>query len=161
MVTFSCGWARRQRHLVVWLRTLCCIACLGLVNVVGCSSGASDTSEPDVSRIKQLTALYASYLNRNADRPPANEGELKQYIAERGDPVLKLAGVSTVDELFVSPRDNEPHVVLYGNEAAKLIRRGVVTHEKTGVNGRRLVGHRMGFVDELDDAEFRTLLGTP
>lgn len=127
----------------------------------GCSSGAGDTSEPDVSRIKQLTALYASYLNRNADRPPASEVEFKRYIAERGDPVLKLADVSTVDELFVSPRDNEPYVLLYGNDAAKLIRRGVVTHEKTGVDGRRLVGHRMGFVDELDDAEFRTLLGGP
>ena len=127
---------------------------------LGCASeqAASDAA-PDDSRIKPLTSMYAGYTNRNGN-PPASEEEFKRFVAESGEPLLKAAEVNSVEELFVSPRDNEPYVILYGTEAAKLINRGIVMHERTGVGGRRLVGFRMGFVKELDEAEFRKLVPT-
>ncbi len=140
-----------------WLRSL--LVYTSLIVVFGCSSQEAGTgAAADTSRIKELTTLYTSFMNRNAGRPPATESEFKQYVAERGEPLFKSAGVSTAAELFVSPRDNEPYVILYGNEAAKLISRGIVVHERTGVGVRRLIGYRIGSIEELDEAEFRKLV---
>jgi hypothetical protein len=126
---------------------------------MGCRSeqSASDAA-PDDSRIKPLTMMYASYMNRSAGRRPASQQEFKSYIAERGEQLLKSAGMSSVEELFVSPRDNEPYVILYGSEDPRLTSSGIVIYERTGMGGRRLVGYRMGFVNEVDEAEFRKLV---
>ena len=146
----SSGMVRQNRRLLLSL----CLA-VGL----GCSSQKNVADEkPNDSHIKPITSLYTGYMNRHADRPPASEAEFKQFIAEGGDAVLKAAGVSTLEELFVSPRDNQPYVILYGNDAARLISRGIVVYERNGNGGRRLVGYRMGFVNEVDDAEFRKLV---
>jgi hypothetical protein len=99
-------------------------------------------------------------MNRNGG-PPPNEAVFKSFAKERGEPLVKLAGVSSVDELFVSSRDNEPYVILYGKEAAKLINRGILVHERTGVGGHRLVGYRGGSVEALDEAAFRKLVPAP
>jgi hypothetical protein len=137
------------------------LACLSLM-LIGCSSHQTRSdAAPDDSHIKPLTMLYVSYMNRSAGRRPANQQEFKNYIAKRGEPLLNSAGISSVEDLFVSPRDNEPYVVLYGNEDSQLISSGVVMHERSGVGGRRLVGYRMGYVNEVDDAEFRKLVPAP
>jgi hypothetical protein len=137
--------------------------CLIGMLTIGCGSrdGMSNAS-PDDSRIKELTTTYAMYMNLKGARPPANEADFKAFISESGDALLKSAEVGTVDELFVSPRDNEPYVIAYGSEAAKMLSRGgVVIYERSGKDGRRLVGNRGGFVNELDDAEFRRLVPAP
>jgi hypothetical protein len=136
-----------------------CILVAGLIMTggTGCNSQvAGDSAAADVSRIKALTTFYTSYMNRNGG-PPPSEAEFKRYIAEKGEPLLKSSGI-TADEIFISPRDNEPLVVLYGSAAAKLLNQGVVTYERTGVGGRRLVGYRAGSVNEIAEAEFRKLV---
>jgi hypothetical protein len=47
---------------------------------------------------------------------------------------------------------------LYGSAAARLLDRGILMHERTGKEGRRLVGYRMGFVEQVDEAEFRKIV---
>jgi hypothetical protein len=136
-----------------------CILLTGWVTLssTGCNSQvSSDNGAADTSRIKALTMLYTSYMNRHGGAP-ASESEFKRYITETGKPFLESQGIA-VDELFVSPRDNQPHVVLYGTEAAKLLNQGVVTYERTGVDGTRLVGYRAGSVNEVDEIEFRKLI---
>jgi hypothetical protein len=130
-----------------------------LAMALGCNSQQSGSDgTTGVPRIKGLTALYISFMNNNAGRPPASEDEFKRYVAEKGGPVFDSAGVSTAEEMFISPRDNEPYVILYGNDAAKLLSRGIVAHERTGVNGSRLVGRRAGSIEDLGEAEFRKLV---
>jgi hypothetical protein len=102
--------------------------------------------------------LYASYVHRHAGQPPASEAEFKRYLAEHGEAMLESEGVTSPEELFLSPRDNEPYVLLYGKDAAKLMRQGIVVHERTGVGGQRLVGYRGGFVNVVGEAEFRRLV---
>jgi hypothetical protein len=132
---------------------------LSLTTGLGCGSQpAASDSAVDISRIKELTTLYMSYLNRNGGRPPASEEEFKRYVAESGEPLFKSAGVNEADELFISPRDNQPYVIPYGSDAARLISKGIVTYERTGVGGRRLVGYRGGAVEQLDETEFRKLV---
>ncbi len=137
--------------------------CLVALLTIGCRSpDGMNNASPDDSRIKELTTTYAMYMNLKGGRPPANEADFKAFISESGDAPLKSAGVGTVEELFVSPRDNELYVIAYGSEAAKRISQGgAVIYERNGKDGRRLVGNRGGFVDELDEAEFRRLVPAP
>src|SRR5688572_10971572 len=105
--------------------------CCSLIVALGCGSQQTGTdAAPDDSRIKQVTTLYASYINSRGGVPPASEAEFKRYVAESGGPLLKAAGVGSVDELMVSPRDNEPYVIFYGKDAAKFIQKGIVAHER-------------------------------
>jgi hypothetical protein len=62
---------------------------LSLTTGLGCGAQpASSDAAVDISRIKELTTLYVSYLNRNAGRPPASEEVFKRYVAERGEPLF-------------------------------------------------------------------------
>jgi hypothetical protein len=67
---------------------------------------------------------------------------------------LEKLRVDSIDELFVSERDGQPLVVVYGSPPAGS---DVVVYEHTGVNGKRLVGHRIGMVEEADEATFKSL----
>jgi hypothetical protein len=128
---------------------------------IGCRTNRSATAErPDVARLTELTKLYANYLRTNRNQAPASEADFKAIVAEAGGSILKRAGVSSVDELFVSPRDGQPFVVLYGKDAARLIRRGVIAHERIGKDGRRLVGYELGYVHEVGQEEFAKLVPT-
>jgi hypothetical protein len=146
----------RHRETAVFSTLL---AGITIIAIAGCTSQVAEDAAADTSRIKSLTALYTSYMNRQGN-PPPNEAEFKRYIADRGEPLLKSLGI-TADELFTSPRDNQPHVVLYGSEAGKLLNQGVVTYERTGLGGQRLVGYRGGSVNEVDESEFRRLVPGP
>ena len=72
-----------------------------------------------------------------------------RYVMDEGHIV-----VDSFDELFVSDRDGKPLVVVYGS---RLKDSDVLIYEQTGVNGKRLVGHRIGMVEEVDEAEYKKL----
>jgi|tagenome__1003787_1003787.scaffolds.fasta_scaffold19977232_1 hypothetical protein len=136
------------------------ILCLSLV--IGCrSKQTSEVGGTGDEPLATLTRLYVASMNANGGQAPANEAEFKKFVAASGDRELQAAGVSSVDELFVSPRDNQPYVIPYGSDAARLIGRGVVAYERRGKDGHRFVGYRLGFVNEIDDAEFRSLVPSP
>ena len=89
-------------------------------------------------------------------RAPTNEQEFKTFISQNGGPMLEQAGVASVDELFVSERDGQPFVVLYKPSTA--VQSDVIAHEGAGVNGKRLVAHSMGAIEEVDETRFRELV---
>jgi hypothetical protein len=80
-------------------------------------------------------------------RPPANEEELRPYLAEQGSP----------DRLLVSPIDNEPYVVLWGID----IRTGelgtVLAYDRKAQNGLHHVLTAAGVV-RLTEAELQAKL---
>jgi hypothetical protein len=134
---------------------------LGVALLAGCGSETTQLEPNDPSRIRMQTLAigYARYLNRNDGKLPANETELKRFIAIQGMNSLTQRGITNVDELFVSPRDGQPLVVSYGTE--KLVRGftadPIVAHEQTGVGGRRLVAFPSGAVVELEPEMFHKL----
>lgn len=83
-------------------------------------------------------------------RYPEDEAEFKATIA-KGNPSLDALKVSSLDELFVSERDGQPLVVVYGKAPAGS---DLVVYEQTGVDGLRQVGHRIGMVEEVDASKF-------
>jgi hypothetical protein len=105
--------------------------------------------------LRLLTNLYAK-ATRNLGRHPKDEQEFRDAIGKM-DLSLDLMKVSSVDQLFVSERDGQPFVVLYG-PLPQTQGSDVIAYEQTGVDGKRMVGHKIGMVEEVDEARFRELV---
>lgn len=103
----------------------------------------------EVSRLQQLSVFYGRYMSQNKGQTPTSEKQFKEFIQ-------KVDSSVNVDELFVSPRDNEPYVVRYKEG---MVAPGAVTvHEKTGVDGQRMVSLSTGEVRTVDETEFKKLM---
>lgn len=127
---------------------------LSALTLMGCGSGgSSEVREKGYSHVRLLTTLHAR-ISSELGRYPKDEAEFKAALGKAN---LTLDGmkVSSIDELFVSKRDGQPLVVVYGQPPAGS---DVVVYEQTGVNGLREVGHRIGQVDEVDQARFDELV---
>jgi hypothetical protein len=77
--------------------------------------------------------------------------------------VLKSLNVSSIEELFVSPRDGKPYKILYGEAAKKAPSGGpagapVIAYEQQGQGGRRWVASAMGAIEEVDEARLKQLV---
>lgn len=125
---------------------------------VGCGGASVDVGGRAETVLTEVVRAYAAHVRSNRYQPPANEEEFKAALQKSGDGILKRAGVGTVDQLFISPRDSQPFVILYGKDAKRLLERGVVAYERTGVSGRRLVGFDLGYVEDVDEQAFKRLL---
>lgn len=122
-----------------------------VIALTGCNG--DDASSDAHSHIRVLTRFYTR-VSMDLGRPPKDEAEFKEKIkAINAD--LNAVGVSSVDELFVSERDGQPLVVDYGDFPKGS---SVVIYEQTGVDGKRMVGQRIGSVEEVDDARFKELV---
>ena len=125
-----------------------------LVSAVLLCSGCGAPKE-DADEAKQRTGLgalakaYGQYSSSHRGMPPKSEKALKEFIESQGPAFLNSLGVDTIDDMFISPRDGEPYVVIYGK------RRPIVAYEAVGVDGTRWVAHDLGGAEELDEATFR------
>jgi hypothetical protein len=135
------------------VRALTLLASVAAALLVGCGSNVG-ASPKGVSHVGAISALYfkaTSVLGRN----PADEQEFKTAIGQ-GPMDLDVLGVSSVDELFVSDRDGQPLVILYGPQPKNS--RGVIAYEQTGKDGVKLVGTSNGQVIEADATQFAKLV---
>jgi hypothetical protein len=66
---------------------------------------------------------------------------------------------NNIDASFVSQRDNEPLVIMYGQGVGKISgdSKQVIAHEKTGKSGKRLVVFASTKVDIVNEAELERL----
>lgn len=135
----------------------CCII------AAGCQDKTGRELEPVETNVKNLAIFYGRYVSQNRGQTPANEEELKKFIA--GHPASELAAfkITDVGQLFVSPRDKQPYVIRYGFALPPPGPSGspVIAYEKAGVGGRRFVAFANAGVEELDDARFRQLVPQP
>jgi hypothetical protein len=119
---------------------------------LGCARRDENLQNLDKSHVRSLTILHGLAVAK-LRHLPSDEEEFKQAIATLSISPEKMK-VSSFDELFVSERDGKPLVVIYG---ASNKNSDVLVYEQTGVNGKRLVGHRIGVVEEVDEAEYKKL----
>jgi hypothetical protein len=122
--------------------------------LAGCNGSQKETVQKELSHVRIVTMLHAK-ASSQLGRPPKDEQEFKQAISTSNVSLQSLK-VNSVDEIFVSDRDGQPLVVVYGSPKAS----DVVVYEQTGVDGKRLVGHSIGMVEEVDEARFRELVPT-
>ena len=136
---------------------------LSWVVAAGCQHPTSREVPPAESNVKNIAIFYGRYLAQNRGRTPPDKEALKKFIASHPATELAALKITDVEQLFVSPRDNQPYVVRYG---AKLPPPGpsgspVIAYEKDGDGGRRFVAFANAGVEELDDARFRQLVPQP
>jgi hypothetical protein len=131
-----------------------------LLSAPGC--GPNELESPTAVKLKALSNLYMDHAVGKNGAGPQDEKTLKQHIRSTPAHVLQIGGVDpdAIDSLFVSDRDNEPFVIIYGQSIRKIggDSAPVVAHEKTGKNGKRLVGFANGKVALADDARLQELL---
>ncbi len=130
------------------------------INFLGCSRGGTASAPMQQSNIKPLAMLYGQFMGQHQGRPPSSEEEFKKFIQERGMGILKQFGIPSVDALFISERDKQPYVVIYGEPKGPpaLAGQPVCVYERQGVSGRRYVASSLGAVEEVDEARFRELV---
>lgn len=126
-------------------------AVLITIVLVGCGGDAPVVSEEQDGGMRALAMGYGQYIAQNRGRPPKNEERFRKYL-EQNMMILENFGVESIDDLFVSPRDNEPYEIIYGKRAK------IVAYEKVGVDGKRMVADDLGIVKEVDEAEFAELV---
>lgn len=127
---------------------------------LSCSGGGRASAPMQESNIKPLAMLYGQFMGQHQGRPPSSEEEFKKFIQERGMGILKQFGIPSVDALFISERDKQPYVVIYGEPKGPpaLAGQPVCVYERQGVGGRRYVASSLGAVEEVDEARFRELV---
>ena len=135
---------------------------LALVAAPGC--GSDEVNSPTAARLKGLATQYLDYAVAKNGKGPAREEDFKKHL--RGQPgfVLEMNGLDpkAIDAAFVSERDGEPFVVLYGIMISQISGTSapLVAHEKTGKGGKRLAVLANAKVEHVDEARLRELMST-
>jgi len=132
------------------------IAVIAVAILAGCSGTATPASEAD-PHLAVLTKIYVDHLNAHQGLPPKDEAAFKQYIGQHGAHRLKDAATSNLNSLFISTRDNQPLVFVYGASANPAKQTSLIGYEQSAVDGKRTVGYRHGTAELVEESQFATL----
>jgi hypothetical protein len=139
-------------------KVLCLIA---LITLAGCG-GPDPLTSPTAARLRGLANMYLSYAVAKNGGGPANEEVLKKYLHSVDAIQLETSGIDpkAIDSVFISERDQQPFVVLYGQSFTRITgdSQQPLAYEKTGKNGRHLIAYINAKVDHVDDAKLKELL---
>jgi hypothetical protein len=130
-----------------------------LFAAAGCSRD-DPLKSPSAQRLRGLAMVYLNYAAARGAGPP-NEAAFHKYAHSLEAIALQMAGVDPqrVDDIFVSPRDNEPFVVLYGVGISQISGKSapLIAYEKTGVGGKRLVAYANTKLEYVNEERFKEL----
>ena len=140
---------------------VCGQAALGLFAVLPLLTGCGQKIEPQPlppaeARVRKLGTIYHEFITAQHGKKPANMEELKAWAKKLSKTRLGEMGIEDVDATFVSPRDNQPYVLLRGGPAGPW---QVVAYEKTGLEGKRYVITAMGSALELEESALKQIPG--
>jgi hypothetical protein len=126
----------------------------------GCRHHAS--VDPARSRLTAIATLYCRFQIAHHGALPQNESQLREFIDSYPNlpEVLHQARVAVAEELFVSERNGQPFVLLFGDDANRR-EDGIIAYERGPVDDRRMVGYRAGFARALDETVFQEASSTP
>ena len=135
----------------------------GLLALVAFSFGGCDASAPEVNpkteaQFKVLGILYGKYMGNTRGKPPANAEQFLDFLKGKKPSWEKI--VNSAEQLLVSPRDNEPLKVLYGEDVTKQRQTASpwIAYEQSGVDGMRQVVSVRGGLKLMDDAELQSVI---
>jgi hypothetical protein len=142
---------RKRCAPAAWCLLLAFTAC-------GCSDDA--LTSPTALKMKGLANAYLDHFVGVGDAP-ADEQALKKHMRGLRPSVQYDCNIDpdNIDASFVSQRDNEPLVVIYGQGVGSISgdSKQVIAHEKSGKNGKRLVVFVSTKVDHVNEAELERL----
>ena len=124
-----------------------------LAAFLGCGPGGEPEDVTEMrSNMRDLAVAYGNYTKMNRGRVPKSEKSFRAWIDKQGPDFLTSLGVDNVDDIFVSTRDNQPYVVVYGKAEQ------IVAYEAVGVDGRRFITDNLGVTQEVDEATFNEMV---
>jgi len=140
------------------IRTFLLVALGGLL-ICGCGE-SNALNSPTAERMKGLANAYLDHVV-GANGSPTDEASFKKHLRGLRGSVQYDYKIDpeNIDASFVSERDKEPLVVMYGQDIGKISgdSKKVIAHEKTGKNGKRLVVFASTKVDVVSEAELAQL----
>ena len=135
------------------------LALLGLVAIPGCGSDA--LSSPTAVNLRKLANLYLNYTVSANGRAPASEQDFKKYVHSLPDFLLQHNGINPgeQDALFVSGRDQQPIVIVYGLVIKEIAptQAPLIAYEQAGQKGKRLDAYANAKVEEVDEGQLEEL----
>src|SRR5262249_34961094 len=134
---------------------LCCSVAAVTALAAGCGdSPKARPRSPDEDHIARFYSLYAGCRSSMKGKSPSNTDQVRDCAKNQPKDKLAHLGVDDVEKACISPRDNQPYVVI-----ELVMGMGpIVAHEKEGVGGRRLVVNSQGSVIDADENQFQSLL---
>lgn len=145
-----------RRHLFL----LGLVGSLGPFLACGCSSQVREDLEIGERHLGELARAYIFYANQHRGQGPPNKAALDKFL-KANEKSLIMQGISNPEGMYVSPRDNEPYVVLWGLRIKTVVKgrsSQPIAYEKTGKDGKRWVAFADGIVNELDESEFEKVV---
>ena len=126
---------------------------------LGCTP-RTESQEREQSNLKPLAVFYGRFMGRHRGLPPANEAEFKEFVRSLSTGELASFNVTDLESLFVSSRDGQPYVIIYGQPSGPPGPGGapVIAYEQVGVGGKRFVASSMAAIEEVDEARFKELV---
>jgi hypothetical protein len=151
--------------------------------LVGCGA-SSDRRTDGERRLQTLAQMYTRCAATHKGIPPADEKAFKEFINGIAAEEKAAMKITNVDELFVSPRDQQPFKVRYGQRSGggvpgvgggapggsppdTTVGPGsgapgvglspIIAYEQTGANGKRYVAFATGEVREVSADEAQGL----
>ena len=118
---------------------------------IGCG-GSGSRREPHESNLRLVAVLYRQYSSAHGGEAPRDAKDFRTYVQSLGPGVLERAGLSGMDELFVSTRDGKPFAVKYQSGNWKL--ENAIAYEQEGTGGTRFVVTELGGVSEITKEQF-------
>jgi hypothetical protein len=147
MTTEATSKARRKSSGTLIRILMCLFIALAVVPFAGCDSGTEVPPPTDTNMLRGIIRVY-SIASRDLGRPPKSIDELKAvYAAADPDP----------GRFFRSTRDGQEFVIVWGLNLNNSPGDMVVAHERTGVDGKRLVVTAGSEIKEVSEEEFDKL----
>ena len=134
-----------------------------LINV-GCSSGrpGPDDSDRQTRAVLGVVAVfYGGYLQNRKGKAPKDNEDFHKYLESRAED-LKLYNVESPDQLFNSPRDERPLVIVSGKVVAPpdAPKSPWAAFEQKGIDGKRFGVRVRGGIHELSSDEIDQILSS-
>ena len=142
------------------------VALAMVLPLAGCGGGSDPDqmiSDANATNLHRLCNLYVLYQTRNGWQGPPDEATFKEFIGSQQDRMLTRMGVEpgNVAAIFTSERDSEPYVIRWGLPGNPRGEPVAVVFEKTGVDGKRMVGFTKSSAHrEVEDAEYQQLMSS-
>jgi hypothetical protein len=123
--------------------------------VPGCGERGNGQTLPE-SNLRLVAVLYNQYSSAHGGEAPADAADFRAFVQSLGPGVLKRAGLTSLDDLFVSRRDGQPFAVKY--EGRDWAFDGAIAYEQEGTDGTHYVANDLGSVSEITAAQFQKRL---
>jgi hypothetical protein len=130
------------------------LGCVAVIVALSGCAGSDVATQKNSDAFGALAVLYGQYRGAHSGQTPTSQADFEKFVKTHGGPTLEHFGITDVEQLFVSPRNEQAIDVVYGRGLSG-DSDPIVAYERESVGGKRLVVRSHGSLEELDEAAFQ------